>query len=76
LTPDDPKLCMTLGKVYDRTGNLPQAQVHFEHAVALSPHTAAYHFLLGQTYRKTGQTAKAKAQFAEAAALDGAHSSR
>jgi Flp pilus assembly protein TadD len=76
LTPDDPKLCMTLGKVYDRAGNLPQAQAQFEHAVALAPQTAAYHFLLGQTYRKTAQTEKAKAQFAEAAALDGSHSSK
>ncbi len=63
-----------LGHVYLQQGQLPEASEAFERALALSPKSAALHFLLGQTYRRMGDKAKADEEFKQSAALAGERS--
>ena len=63
-----------LGHLYLQQGQLPEAGAAFERALALSPRSAALHFLLGQTYRRMGLKAKADEQFRQSAEIAGSRS--
>ena len=76
IAPNDPKIRVELGRLYQRLGRLAEAQKELERAVEIDPKTAAYHFQLGQVYRRSGMIEKAKVEFAQAAAIDSSHSSK
>lgn len=75
IAPRDAKVHGSLGKLYERQGDLDAAQKQFEEAVKIDPDSAAVHFQLGQVYRKKGMAPEAKLEFDQTERLNGTHSS-
>jgi Tfp pilus assembly protein PilF len=55
--------------LYGQKGDLDQARVALEQAVAIESQRASLRFQLGQVYRKSGAADKAKREFSQAQEL-------
>jgi Flp pilus assembly protein TadD len=63
-----------LSRAYLAVGNLPEAILAMQRAVALDNSNPSLHFRLGQLYRKAGMTQKASAEIQLSSRLYGTHS--
>jgi tetratricopeptide (TPR) repeat protein len=75
LAPQDPKIAVATGRLYERQGKLNEARHRLETATRALPDDAAVHFQLGRVYKKLQLPDLAAAEFARSQALAATHSS-
>jgi Flp pilus assembly protein TadD len=75
LAPKNPKIHEQLGRAYEVTDNLTQAQHELESATTLAEDVSALHFELGRIYRREGLRDRAQQQFDICAKLNNKHPS-
>ncbi len=67
--PEDAQLHLTLGELYRRTRQIPEAVTHLTEAARLAPNDAATHFQLGLACADAGDPPRAMAAFRRAVQL-------
>lgn len=70
LAPQNPKAHEELGRVYEQSAMLKQAQAELQKAVDLAPQVSSLHFELGRIYKKEGLSSSAQKEFAKCAAIN------
>jgi tetratricopeptide (TPR) repeat protein len=69
-SPSHPPTWNNMGDVYARAGDLEQAAVMFQRAIALNPQYADAYHNLGHTYLRMGELGKAKEAYQKALAIN------